>query len=181
MRNGTLLQTVERPLQYTVARCLTLWHVECHVWRKPPWVFLWLNEKSHQRVPLCQTTIIYILPWKSYRSVATLSQGRAGKDKGLSGSLGVGCSLAHVWHRVISSPMCVESPARMSRIDLVSKNFLVNCFRNFSKKDLKKTAIKKIIEEIANVAKIAKVRRIFLAMWKDWVTNMAKIAGIPNF
>ena len=60
--------------------------------------------------------------------------------------------------------MCVESPARMSRIDLVSKNFLVNCFRNFSKKDLKKTAIKKITEEIANVAKIAKVRRIFLAM-----------------
>ena len=60
--------------------------------------------------------------------------------------------------------MCVESPARMSRIDLVSKNFLANCFRNFSKKDLKKTAIKKIIEEIANVAKIAKVRRIFLAM-----------------
>ena len=52
----------------------------------------------------------------------------------------------------------------MSRIDLVSKNLLANCFRNFSKKDLKKTAIKKIIEEIANVAKIAKVRRIFLAV-----------------
>ena len=65
---------------------------------------------------------------------------------------------------MISSPLCVESPARMSRIDLVSKNLLANCFRNFSKKDLKKTAIKKIIEEIANVAKIAKVRRIFLAM-----------------
>ena len=63
----------------------------------------------------------------------------------------------------------------MSRIDLVSKNLLANCFRNFSKKDLTS------IEEIANVAKIAKVRRIFLAMWKDWVTNMAKIARIHFF
>ena len=50
----------------------------------------------------------------------------------------------------------------MSRFDLVSKNFLANCFRNFSKKDLKKTRIRSI-EEIANVAKIAKVR-MFLAM-----------------
>ena len=44
-----------------------------------------------------------------------------------------------------------------------SKNFLANCFRNVSKKDLKKTRIRSI-EEIANVAKIAKVRRMFLAM-----------------
>ena len=51
----------------------------------------------------------------------------------------------------------------MSRFDLVSKNFLANCFRNFSKKDLKKIRIRSI-EEIANVAKIAKVRRMFLAM-----------------
>ena len=32
----------------------------------------------------------------------------------------------------------------MSRIDLVSKNLLANCIRNFSIKDLKKTAIRKI-------------------------------------
>ena len=32
----------------------------------------------------------------------------------------------------------------MSRIDLVSKNLLANCFRNFSKKDLKKTVIRKL-------------------------------------
>ena len=31
-----------------------------------------------------------------------------------------------------------------------------------------------------NIAKIAKVTRIFLAMWKDWATNMAKIARITN-
>ena len=49
----------------------------------------------------------------------------------------------------------------MSRIDLVGKNLLANCFRNFSKKHLKKT--QKSIEEIANFAKIAKVTRIFLA------------------
>ena len=29
----------------------------------------------------------------------------------------------------------------------------------------------------ANFAKIAKVTRIFLTMWKDWATNMAKIAN----
>ena len=52
----------------------------------------------------------------------------------------------------------------MSRIDLVSKNFLANCFRSFSKKDLKKTPIRSIEEIITNVAKIAKVRRIFPAM-----------------
>ena len=52
----------------------------------------------------------------------------------------------------------------MSRIDLVSKNLLANCFRNFSKKRFKKNCYPKRIEEIANVAKIAKVRRIFLAM-----------------
>ena len=52
----------------------------------------------------------------------------------------------------------------MSGINLVSKNLLANFFRNFSEKDLKKTAIRKSIEEIANVAKIAKERRIFLAM-----------------
>ena len=28
---------------------------------------------------------------------------------------------------------------------------------------------------------MAKVRRIFLGMWKDWVTNKAKIAGITIF
>ena len=57
---------------------------------------------------------------------------------------------------------CEES--LMSRIDLVSKNLLANCFRNFSKKRFKENCYQKSIEEIANVAKIAKVRRIFLAM-----------------
>ena len=32
----------------------------------------------------------------------------------------------------------------MSRIGLVSKNLLANVFRNFSKKDLKRTAIRKV-------------------------------------
>ena len=50
----------------------------------------------------------------------------------------------------------------MSRMDLDGKTLLANCFRNFSKKHLKKT--QKSIEEIANFAKIAKVTRIFLAM-----------------
>ena len=54
--------------------------------------------------------------------------------------------------------------ALMSRIDLVSKNLLANCFRNFSKKRFKKNCYQKSIEKIANVAKIAKVRRIFLGM-----------------
>ena len=67
----------------------------------------------------------------------------------------------------------------MSRIDLVSKNLLTSSIRSFSKKDVKKTAIKSI-EEIANFAKIAKVTRIFIAMWKDWATNMAKIARTTN-
>ena len=53
----------------------------------------------------------------------------------------------------------------MSRIDLViSKNLLANCFRNFSKKRFKEDCYQKNREEIANVTKIAKVRRIFLAM-----------------
>ena len=43
--------------------------------------------------------------------------------------------------------------ALMARIDLVSKNLLANCIRN-----------QKSIEEMTNVAKIAKGRRIFLAM-----------------
>ena len=56
---------------------------------------------------------------------------------------------------------------------LLAKILLANCFRNFSKKDLKKTAIRNCIEEIANVSKIPKVRRIFLLC--------KKIAGITNF
>ena len=62
----------------------------------------------------------------------------------------------------------------MSGIDLVSKNLACKLFFcNFSKKDLKKTAIRNCIEEIANVSKIPKVRRIFLLC--------KKIAGITNF
>ena len=51
-----------------------------------------------------------------------------------------------------------------SGIDLVRKNLLANCFRNFSKKRFKENCYQKSIEEIANFAKIAKVTRIFLAM-----------------
>ena len=73
----------------------------------------------------------------------------------------------------------VKTPL-MSRIDLVSKNLLANCFRNFSKKRFKENCYQKNREEIANVTKIAKVWRIFLAVWKDWVTNMAKKARTTN-
>ena len=47
----------------------------------------------------------------------------------------------------------------MSRIDLVSKNLLADYFvRNFSKKDLNKTATRKVqTEQIANFAKIGMV------------------------
>ena len=100
--NDILLQTVERPLYYTMARSLTLWHPECHVWRKPPWVLLWLNENSHQRVPWCQTTLSNSQPrWCIFfleNHIGLLQPslrggGGAGKDKGISSSLGVGCSL----------------------------------------------------------------------------------------
>ena len=51
-----------------------------------------------------------------------------------------------------------------SGIDLVRKNLLANCFRNFSKKRFKENCYQKSIEEIANFAKIAKVTGTFLAM-----------------
>ena len=41
--------------------------------------------------------------------------------------------------------------------------------------------VKKGFEKSANFEKIAKVARIFPAMWKDWATNMAKIARTTNF
>ena len=50
----------------------------------------------------------------------------------------------------------------MSRIDLVSKNLLANCFRNFSKKRVKEN-YQKNREETVNVTKIAKVTGIFFA------------------
>ena len=62
----------------------------------------------------------------------------------------------------------------MSRIDLVSKNLLATCFRNFSKKRFKENCYQKSIEEIVNFEKIAKVTRIFLAMWKDWAKKYGK-------
>ena len=61
-RSQSFQQIVEKSLRYAVVRCLTLWHPGCHLWRKPPWEFLWLNEKSHQRVPWCQTTLSNSLP-----------------------------------------------------------------------------------------------------------------------
>ena len=36
--------------------------------------------------------------------------------------------------------------------------------------------VKKGFEMSANFEKIAKLTRSFLPMWKDWATNMAKIA-----
>ena len=36
-------------------------------------------------------------------------------------------------------------------------------------------------EKSADLEKMAKVTRIFPGMWKDWATNMAKIAGTTNF
>ena len=46
---------------------------------------------------------------------------------------------------------------------------------------LEREKVKKGLEMSANFAKIAEVTRIFLTMWKDWATNMAKIARITNF
>ena len=45
---------------------------------------------------------------------------------------------------------------------------------------LEREKVKKGFEMSANFAKIAKVARIFHAMWKDWATNMAKIIRITN-
>ena len=128
----------------------------------------------------------------------------------------------------VSKEICGTVRPLMSRIDLVSKNLLANCFCNFSKKDWKNTAIsekyrrnrkcrkskknvscyvkrlsnkygknsrnnkffkilllqrekaKKGFVKSANFAKIAQVTGIFLTKWKDWVTNVAKIARITN-
>ena len=46
----------------------------------------------------------------SYRTVAIFSQGGGGNDSGISGSLGVVCSLAHVLHWLIRSSICLDSP-----------------------------------------------------------------------
>ena len=40
--------------------------------------------------------------------------------------------------------------------------------------------VKKGFVKSANVAKIAKVTGIFLAKWKDWLTNVAEIARLTN-
>ena len=45
---------------------------------------------------------------------------------------------------------------------------------------LQREKAKKGFVKSANFAKIAKVTGIFLAKWKDWVTNVAKIARITN-
>lgn len=43
----------------------------------------------------------------------------------------------------ISSGLIIFTLSLMSRVDLVSKHLPANCFHHFSKKDLKKTAIRK--------------------------------------
>ena len=54
----------------------------------------------------------------------------------------------------------------MSRIDVVCKNLLANFFRNFSKKDLKKTAISKVwknskFRKVSYVGKISDDRGFY--------------------
>ena len=53
-----------------------------------------------------------------------------------------------------------------------SKNSKNNKFNEIL--HLEREKVKKGFEMSANFAKIAKVTRIFHAMWKDWTTNMAK-------
>ena len=60
-----------------------------------------------------------------------------------------------------------------------SKNSKNNKFNKIL--HLEREKVNKGFKKSANFAKIAKVTRIFLPMWKDWVTNTAKIAGITNF
>ena len=45
---------------------------------------------------------------------------------------------------------------------------------------LQREKAKKGFVKSANVAKIAKVTGIFLAKWKDWLTNVAEIARLTN-
>ena len=46
---------------------------------------------------------------------------------------------------------------------------------------LEREKVKKSFDEkSANFEKIAKVTRMFLVMWKDWATNMTKIARITS-
>ena len=47
-------------------------------------------------------------------------------------------------HRPYNAPCSTPKISLMSRIDLASKNLLANCFHNFTKKDLKETAIRKV-------------------------------------
>ena len=94
----------------------------------------------------------------------------------------------------------------MFRSNLVSKNLLANCFRNFSKKitrkfcetptskyrkssindqfnkilDLEREKPKNCPEKSANFAEIAKVTRIFLALVKRLGNKYGKIAGVTN-
>ena len=45
---------------------------------------------------------------------------------------------------------------------------------------LEREKVKKGFSKSVNLTKIAKVTIMFHAMWKDWATNMAKIARITN-
>ena len=87
-----------------------------------------------------------------------------------------------------------EMSANFSKIAKITRIFLPmwkdwvtnmakNCKNNKFHKilHLERGKVKKGFEMSANFAKIAKVTRIFHAMWKDWATNMAKIARITNF
>ena len=47
----------------------------------------------------------------------------------------------------------------MSRIGVVSKNLLANVFRNFSKKDLKRTAIRKVQKKYSKGRKNLKSKK----------------------
>ena len=52
-------------------------------------------------------------------------QGRAEKDGGISGSLGVGWYLAQVWYRVINSPICAESPGHHTEVHALDLHLVI--------------------------------------------------------
>ena len=69
----------------------------------------------------------------------------------------------------------------MSRIDLVSKNWLANCFRNFSKKDLKKTAIEKYRRRNGKCRKNRKSKKNFSCYVKRLSNKYGKNSRNNNF
>ena len=65
-----------------------------------------------------------------------------------------------LWYHVMVFSGMVNSHDFMSRIDLVSKNFLANFFRNCRKRNLRKNYVRKSLTNIAKIAKITNLTRI---------------------